>query len=170
MPHVECVACKTRLHNTDGQSRSDQGPCPVCGSLLAPVGNLSEVVQVPRSRVMRRHVAPRRIRGGAADRRQCRRDHRLTRAQARTSPARNRTLRRSLSHPTSPSPQRSRSRHRRERPTPRSQHSCAATTVAHPRSFRRGASAARTAPPNEVRTSPSAGGHPPTRARLSPPG
>ena len=119
MPHVECLACKTCLHNTESQRRSARGSMPVRGSLLAPVGNLSEIVRVPRNRVARRHVAPRRIRGGAADRRRGRRDHRLTRAQARASPARNRKLRRSASHPTSPSPQLSRSRQRRRsRETP----------------------------------------------------
>ena len=150
VPHVECVACKTRLHNTESQSRSDRGLCPVCGSLLEPVGNLSEIVRVPRSRVMRRLVAPRRIRGRAADRRRGRRDHRLTRAQARTSPARNRKLRRSLSHPTSPSLG-SRApgsgddavRHRRHAPTP------AGRDCRPSAELRRGASSARTAAPDE---------------------
>jgi hypothetical protein len=159
MPHVECLACKTRLHNTESQSRSDRGSCPVCGSLLASVGNLSEIVRVPRTRVMRRHVAPRRIRGGAADRRRGRRDHRLTRAQTRTSPGRNRKLRRSASRPTSPSLG-SRApgsgeeavRHRHRAPTP----SRAAATAARPRSFRCGASSARTRRQTQVRTSRSA--------------
>ena len=125
MPHFECLACKTRLHNTAKPKPIRSGIMPVYGSLSEPVGDLSEIVRVPRSRVMRRHVAPRRIRGRAADRRRGRRDHRSTRVGARTSPARNRKLRRSLSHPTSPSLS-SRApgsgdeavRHRRRAPTP----------------------------------------------------
>ena len=125
MPHVECLACKTRLHNTESQSRSDRGFMPRPRLALGAVGNLSEIVRVPRSRVMRRHGPPRRIRGGAADRRRGRRDDRSTRAQARTRPARNRKLRRSLSHPTSPSLSSvapgsgdEAVRHRRRAPTP----------------------------------------------------
>ena len=90
MPDVECLACKTRLHN-ESQRRSDRGSIPGLRLALGAVGNLSEIVRVPRSRVMRRHVGPRRIRGGPADRRPRRRDHRSTRVGARASPARNRS-------------------------------------------------------------------------------
>jgi hypothetical protein len=81
---------------------------------------------VPRYRATRQHIAHRRVRGRAADRRPRRRGHRSTRGQARTNQARNRTLRRQLCQPTSPSPQHSRSRHRRrsgETPPPRSSQS-----------------------------------------------
>ena len=101
---------------------------------------------------MRRYVAPPRISGGAADRRRGRRDHRLTRAQVRTRPARNRKLRRSLSHPTSPIPRLSRSRQRRrsrDTPLPRAHPCRAAATAARPRSFRCGASSVRPVPPDE---------------------
>jgi hypothetical protein len=151
MPHVECLACKTRLHNAESQSRSDRGRCRVCGALLAPVGDLSQIVRVPRGRVMRRHITPRRIRSGAADRRRGRRDHRLTRAQARTSPARNRKLRRSPSHPTSPNLSSRAAESGDEAVTHRRRaHPCrAGATAARPRSFRCGASSVRTAPPVE---------------------
>jgi hypothetical protein len=40
MPHFECLACKTRLHGTDGEADPIGDLCPVCGSLLEPVGDL----------------------------------------------------------------------------------------------------------------------------------
>ena len=44
MAHLKCLACETRLHSTDGQADSIGDLCPVCGSLLEPVGDLSEIV------------------------------------------------------------------------------------------------------------------------------
>jgi hypothetical protein len=44
MPHFKCLACKTRLHGTDGQADPIGDLCPVCGSLLEPVGDLGEIV------------------------------------------------------------------------------------------------------------------------------
>src|SRR5713226_5338866 len=44
MPHFKCVACKTHLHGTESQADQIGDLCPVCGSLLEPVGDLGEVV------------------------------------------------------------------------------------------------------------------------------
>ena len=44
MPHLKCLACKTCLHSTEGQADPIGDLCPVCGSLLEPVGNLGEIV------------------------------------------------------------------------------------------------------------------------------
>ena len=44
MPHFKCLACKTRPHGTGGQADPIGDPCPVCGSLLEPVGDLGEIV------------------------------------------------------------------------------------------------------------------------------
>jgi|HubBroStandDraft_4_1064222.scaffolds.fasta_scaffold127272_2 hypothetical protein len=82
MPHVECLACKTRLHKAEKPKPIRSGGlCPVCGSLLTPLGNLSEIVRVPRSRDTRRHVGPRGVGRGPADRRPRRRGHRSTRVK-----------------------------------------------------------------------------------------
>jgi hypothetical protein len=44
MPHLKCLACKTCLHITASQADPLGDLCPVCGSLLEPVGNLGEIV------------------------------------------------------------------------------------------------------------------------------
>ena len=44
MPHFKCLACKTRLHNAESQADPIGDLCPVCGSLLEPVGDLGEIV------------------------------------------------------------------------------------------------------------------------------
>ena len=44
MPHFKCVPCKTRLHRPAGQADRVGDLCPDCGSLLEPVGELSEVI------------------------------------------------------------------------------------------------------------------------------
>jgi hypothetical protein len=44
MPHFKCVACKTRLYNAAGPPDLVGDLCPECGSLLEPVGTLSELV------------------------------------------------------------------------------------------------------------------------------
>jgi hypothetical protein len=44
MPRFKCVACKTRLSSSAGASDLVGDLCPECGSLLEPVGELSEVV------------------------------------------------------------------------------------------------------------------------------
>jgi hypothetical protein len=44
MPHLKCLACKTRLHGTESQADPIGDLCPVCGSLLEPVGDLGEIV------------------------------------------------------------------------------------------------------------------------------
>ena len=44
MAHLKCLACKTRLHSTDGQAESIGDLCPVRGSLLEPAGDLGDIV------------------------------------------------------------------------------------------------------------------------------
>lgn len=44
MPHFKCLACKTRLRSTESQADLIGHLCPVCGSLLEPVGDLGEIV------------------------------------------------------------------------------------------------------------------------------
>src|SRR5450755_4636416 len=44
MAHLKCLACETRLHSTDGRADPIGDLCPVCGPLLEPVGDLSEIV------------------------------------------------------------------------------------------------------------------------------
>jgi hypothetical protein len=44
MPHLKCVACKTRLHTAAYQDDLVGDLCPGCGSLLEPVGDLAEIV------------------------------------------------------------------------------------------------------------------------------
>src|ERR1019366_2037613 len=43
MAHLKCLACETRLHSTESRSDPIGDLCPVCGSLLEPVGDLSEI-------------------------------------------------------------------------------------------------------------------------------
>jgi hypothetical protein len=43
MPHYKCVACKTRLYRAASAAHQVRDPCPGCGSLLEPVGELAEV-------------------------------------------------------------------------------------------------------------------------------
>jgi hypothetical protein len=44
MPHFKCLACKTRLYSTESEADPIGDLCPVCGSLLEPVGDLGEIV------------------------------------------------------------------------------------------------------------------------------
>jgi Zn-finger nucleic acid-binding protein len=44
MPHLKCVACRTRLSSTASSDVQVGDLCPGCGSLLEPVGELAEVV------------------------------------------------------------------------------------------------------------------------------
>ena len=44
MPYFKCLACKTRLYSMEGQADPIGDLCPVCGSLLEPVGDLAEIV------------------------------------------------------------------------------------------------------------------------------
>ena len=44
MPHFKCLACNTRLHSAESQADPIGDLCPVCGSLLEPVGDLGEIV------------------------------------------------------------------------------------------------------------------------------
>jgi hypothetical protein len=84
MAHLKCLACTTRLYSTEAEAEPIGDLCPVCGSLLAPIGYLGEVVG-------RRVIEPLGSTphsgasgGGPADRPR-RGDHRST--QARTNPA-----------------------------------------------------------------------------------
>jgi hypothetical protein len=44
MPRFGCAARKTRLHGTESKADPIGDLCRVCGSLLAPVGDLGEIV------------------------------------------------------------------------------------------------------------------------------
>ena len=44
MPHYKCLPCKTRLYSAARPTDLVGDLCPECGSLLAPVGELAEVV------------------------------------------------------------------------------------------------------------------------------
>jgi hypothetical protein len=44
MPHLKCLACKTRLYSTESPADPIGDLCPVCGSLLEPVGDPGEIV------------------------------------------------------------------------------------------------------------------------------
>jgi hypothetical protein len=43
MPHLKCQPCRNRLYRA-GSGDQVGDLCPVCGSLLEPVGQLAEVV------------------------------------------------------------------------------------------------------------------------------
>ena len=47
MAHLKCLACKTRLQSTESPADLIGDLCPVCGSLLEPVGDLGEIVGYP---------------------------------------------------------------------------------------------------------------------------
>jgi hypothetical protein len=44
MRHLKCLACKTCLRSADSEADPIGDLCPVCGSLLEPVGDLGEIV------------------------------------------------------------------------------------------------------------------------------
>ena len=44
MPHFKCVGCRTRLYSAAQPANLPGDPCPGCGSLLEPVGELAEIV------------------------------------------------------------------------------------------------------------------------------
>ena len=44
MPHLKCEACRTRLYIAAGPADQVGDLCPGCGCLLAPVGELAEIV------------------------------------------------------------------------------------------------------------------------------
>jgi len=49
MPHLKCLACKSHLHRPESEADLIGDLCPVCGSLLEPVGDLGEIVGYRRS-------------------------------------------------------------------------------------------------------------------------
>jgi hypothetical protein len=59
MPHLKCLACMTCLHSMEGQADPIGDLCPVCGSLLEPVGDVGEIVgyRVIETRVSPAHSA-----------------------------------------------------------------------------------------------------------------
>jgi len=44
MPHFKCLPCKTSLYSAESQADPIWHLCPVCSSLLEPVGDLGEIV------------------------------------------------------------------------------------------------------------------------------
>jgi len=44
MPHFKCLPCETRLCSAQSQADPIGHLCPICGSLLEPVGDLAEIV------------------------------------------------------------------------------------------------------------------------------
>jgi hypothetical protein len=44
MAHLMCLACETRLQSTERPADPIGDLCPVCGSLLEPVGDVGEIV------------------------------------------------------------------------------------------------------------------------------
>jgi hypothetical protein len=44
MAYLKCLACRTRLQSTESPADPIGDLCPVCGSLLEPVGDLGEIV------------------------------------------------------------------------------------------------------------------------------
>jgi hypothetical protein len=43
MTHCKCLACNTRFYRTESEADPIGDLCPVCGSLLEPVGELGEI-------------------------------------------------------------------------------------------------------------------------------
>ena len=43
MTHCKCLACNTRFYSTESEADPIGDLCPVCGSLLEPVGELGEI-------------------------------------------------------------------------------------------------------------------------------
>lgn len=43
MTHFKCLACNTRFYSTESEADPIGDLCPVCGSLLEPVGELGEI-------------------------------------------------------------------------------------------------------------------------------
>ena len=44
MAHLKCLACKTRLQSTESPADPIGDLCPVCGSLMEPLGDVGEIV------------------------------------------------------------------------------------------------------------------------------
>ena len=61
MAHFKCLACTTRLYSTESEAEPIGDLCPVCGSLLAPIGSLGEVVAHRVSEPLGQHVAHGRV-------------------------------------------------------------------------------------------------------------
>jgi hypothetical protein len=57
MPHFKCLACKTSLRSKESEADPIGDLCPVCGSLLEPVGDWGEIVgyRVIETRVSTSH-------------------------------------------------------------------------------------------------------------------
>ena len=70
MRHFKCLACETRLRSNESEADPIGDLCPVCGSLLEPVGDLGEIVgyRVIETRVSTAHSAASRAVEMIADR------------------------------------------------------------------------------------------------------
>ena len=70
MPHFKCLACKTSLRSRESEADPIGDLCPVCGSLLEPVGDVGEIVgyRVIETRVSTSHSAASRAVELIADR------------------------------------------------------------------------------------------------------
>ena len=70
MRHFECLACETRLRSNESEADPIGDLCPVCGSLLEPVGDVGEIVgyRVIETRVSTAHSAASRAVEMIADR------------------------------------------------------------------------------------------------------
>jgi hypothetical protein len=70
MPHFKCLACKTSLRSRESEADPIGDLCPVCGSLLEPVGDVGEIVRcrVIETRVSMSHSAASRAVELIADR------------------------------------------------------------------------------------------------------
>ena len=70
MRHFKCLACKTCLRSKESEADPIGDLCPVCGSLLEPVGDVGEIVgyRVIETRVSTAHSAASRAVERIADR------------------------------------------------------------------------------------------------------
>ena len=154
MPHFKRLPCKTRLYSTESQADPIGHVCPVCGSLLKPVGDLGEIVGygVIETREGTWHSGASGAGQLIADRvgeiiaqrelKHARVRLEIERCDADSVSPHVQPLALALPH----------GRRRRETPPPRSHHSRAAASAGRHPSFRRGRHRALTAPPEEVRS------------------
>ena len=153
MPYFKCLPCKTRLYSGESQADPSGHLCPVCDSLLEPVGELGEIVGYGVI-----ETGGRTWHSGASGAGQLIADRvgaiiaqrELKHARVRLEIER---CDADSVSPRAPPPALALLHGRRgnETPPPGSHHSRAAATAARPPSFRRRASSSLTVPPEEVR-------------------
>jgi hypothetical protein len=147
MPYLNCLACNTRLYNTESQADPIGDLCPDCGSLLEPVGDLGEIV---RYRVIETrgstspHGASRAGRLIAGRVREI-----IARGELKHAPIRPESKAATLTLSAQQSKPLALALRARAKTLPRSHHIRALATPARAYSFRCGASSALTAPPHE---------------------